>query len=151
MGPGLVYFIDRSIDTQKYRADPAQLPIMRPGQQSKDDLNNNTHAFFPQLKNSFFKQQRSPKFCKKGSPKCVFCPDQRPGIGYYYPFRLLQRKDLLKNIYLDTFGLGCPAKLVSFRYNRNRNRKKFQNYPKQKDLFRFFGNIPKLEPFGSFG
>ncbi len=47
--------------------------------------------------------------------------------------------------------LGCPAKLVSFRYNRNRNRKKFRNYPKQKDLFRFFRNIPKLERFGSFG
>jgi hypothetical protein len=49
------------------------------------------------------------------------------------------------------FRLGCPAKLVSFRYNRNRNRKKFRNYPKQKDLFRFFRNIPKLECFDSFG
>ncbi len=48
-------------------------------------------------------------------------------------------------------GVGCPAKLVSFRYNRNRNRKKFRNYPKQKDLFRFFRNIPKLEHFGFFG
>jgi hypothetical protein len=47
--------------------------------------------------------------------------------------------------------VGCPAKLVSFRYNRNRNRKKFRNYPKQEDLFRFFRNIPKLERFGSFG
>jgi hypothetical protein len=44
-----------------------------------------------------------------------------------------------------------PTKLVSFPYNRNRNRKKFRNYPKQKDLFRFFWNIPKLERFGSFG
>jgi hypothetical protein len=35
--------------------------------------------------------------------------------------------------------LGCPAKLVSFRYNRNRNRKKFRNYPKQKVFFVFFG------------
>ncbi len=46
--------------------------------------------------------------------------------------------------------LGCPVKLVSFRYNRNRNRKKFRNYPKQKDLFRFFRKIPELERFGSF-
>ncbi len=43
----------------------------------------------------------------------------------------------------------CPANLLSFRYNQNRNRKKFQNYSKQKDLFRFFRNIPKLERFGS--
>jgi hypothetical protein len=35
--------------------------------------------------------------------------------------------------------LGCPAKLVSFRYNRNRNRKKFRNYPKQKVCLGFFG------------
>jgi hypothetical protein len=48
-------------------------------------------------------------------------------------------------------GLGCPAKLVSFRYNRNRNRKKFRKYPKQRDLFRFFRNIPTLERFSSFG
>jgi hypothetical protein len=47
--------------------------------------------------------------------------------------------------------LGCPAKLVLFRYNQNRNRKKFRNYPKQKNLFRFFWNIPKLECFDSFG
>ncbi len=46
--------------------------------------------------------------------------------------------------------VGCPAKLVSFRYDRNRNRQKFRNYPKQKDLFRFFQNIPKLKRFGSF-
>jgi hypothetical protein len=52
---------------------------------------------------------------------------------------------------LEQFPIGCPAKLVSFRYNRNRNRKKFRNYPKQKDLFRFFQKIPKLERFGSFG
>jgi hypothetical protein len=52
---------------------------------------------------------------------------------------------------LFSVQLGCPAKLVSFRYNRNRNRKKFRNYPKQKDLFRFFRNIPKLERFVSFG
>jgi hypothetical protein len=51
----------------------------------------------------------------------------------------------------QSFGLGCPAKLVSFRYNRNRNRKKFRNYAKQKDLFQFFRTIPKLERFGSFG
>ncbi len=44
-----------------------------------------------------------------------------------------------------------PAKLVSFRYNRTRNRKEIRNYPKQKDLFRFFQNIPKLERFVSFG
>ncbi len=54
-------------------------------------------------------------------------------------------------ILLAVYSIGCPAKLVSFRYNRNRNRKKFRNYPKQKDLFRFFRNIPKLECFDSFG
>jgi hypothetical protein len=37
--------------------------------------------------------------------------------------------------------VGCPAKLVSFRYNRNRNRKKFQ----------FFRNTLKLERFGFLG
>jgi hypothetical protein len=53
--------------------------------------------------------------------------------------------------YYMHLALGCPAKLVSFRYNRNRNRKKFRNYPKQRDWFRFFRNTPKLESFSSFG
>jgi hypothetical protein len=47
--------------------------------------------------------------------------------------------------------LRCPVKLVSFLSNRNRNQKKFRNYPKQKNLFRFFRNVPKLIHFGSFG
>ena len=69
-------------------------------------------------------------------------------FSHFQPFSAIFSSCL---VLVVLFRLGCPAKLVSFRYNRNRNRKKFRNYPKQKDLFRFFRKIPKLERFGSFG
>ncbi len=64
--------------------------------------------------------------------------------------RLLSNAErVIVSHWASLFRVGCPAKLVSFRYNRNRNRKKFRNCPKQKDLFRFFQNKPKLKHFGS--
>jgi hypothetical protein len=45
----------------------------------------------------------------------------------------------------------CKVSYETGFVNRNRNRKKFRNYPKQKNLFWFFRNIQKLECFGSFG
>jgi hypothetical protein len=39
--------------------------------------------------------------------------------------------------------LGCPAKLISIRNNRNSNRNWFRNYPKQDVCFGCFGSISK--------
>jgi hypothetical protein len=41
------------------------------------------------------------------------------------------------------FGLGCPAKLISIRNNRNWNRNWFRNYPKQDVCFGCFGSRSK--------
>ncbi len=68
--------------------------------------------------------------------------------SFRYDYEHLYHLDMFVR---DDTTLGCPAKLVSFRYNRNKNRKKFRNYPTQKELFRIFRNIPKLECFYSFG
>jgi hypothetical protein len=39
--------------------------------------------------------------------------------------------------------VGCPAKLISIRNNRNWNRNWFRNYPKQDVCFGYFGLISK--------
>jgi hypothetical protein len=39
--------------------------------------------------------------------------------------------------------IGCPAKLISIRNNRNWNRNWFRNYPKQDVCFGCFGSISK--------
>jgi hypothetical protein len=74
------------------------------------------------------------------------------GGGHWVTQRVGQLVQASLCLQFDGSGseIGCPAKLVSFRYNQNRNQKKFLDDPKQKDLFRFFLNIPKLESFGSF-
>ncbi len=58
----------------------------------------------------------------------------------WYPFiQVLKRPHSQKYILIPVSSVGCPAKLVSFRYNRNSDRKKFQNCPKQRICFGSFG------------
>jgi hypothetical protein len=44
---------------------------------------------------------------------------------------------------VDTAQLGCPAKLILIRNNRNWNRNWFRNYPKQDVCFGCFSSISK--------
>jgi hypothetical protein len=58
-------------------------------------------------------------------------------------FGVLLRGAQFTIVQFTSIQLGCPAKLISIRNNRNWNRNWFRNCPKQDVCFGCFGSISK--------